>query len=105
MKNMLLPLKRNVAVTLILHTAVVLLIGLICAALSDGFALVFCVLISIVAITVFTIRNICRCVADDYSMRAKELEAASLNLAAMALALQEQKKELDRCVVFLSQFK
>ncbi len=104
MKNMLLPLKRNVAVTLISHTAVVLLIGLLCAALSDGFALVFCILISIVAITAFTFRNICRCVAEDFEQRAKDLEKGVACLEAMSADLQRQVKELERRAVFLHQY-
>ncbi|MDR1705766.1 MAG: hypothetical protein LBS19_13930 [Clostridiales bacterium] len=74
MKKILLQLKRNVAVTLSLHTAVVLMIGLLCAALSGELARIVGVVVSIVAITVFTIKNICRYVSEDFEERAKDLD-------------------------------
>ncbi len=104
MRNLLIPLKRNVAVTLILHTAVVLLIGLLCTALSDELALVICVSLSVTAITAFTFRNICRCVTEDFEQRAKDLEKGTAYLEKISTALQGQVKELERRAVFLHQY-
>ncbi len=104
MRKSFTSLKRNIASSLILHTVIVFLLATIGATLSGKLSLIISAVVAAAAITIYTIRNICRCVAEDYSERAKEFESVSSSLEETSSILRAQKKELERCVVNLSRY-
>lgn len=104
MKISLFSMKHNVAANLILHTVVVFLIAITGASMPGRFTPIACIIISAVALTLFTIKNICRCVTEDFVKKAKAFEEVSSSLEAMSTVLRVQEKELERCAAFLFQY-
>ena len=99
MKKSFFPLRRNVAMIIFFHTAIVLLVALICEALPNEYALITGGgVVFTVVMAIFTARNICRCIIEDFEQRTKDFEMVSSSLQKTSSLLRVQKKELARCV-------
>jgi hypothetical protein len=92
--------KHTVTVSLLFHTAILFLIAIVM--IYGGMqlrnpALIAALAVIAVAITVFTIRNIMRCVAENFEAVSSDLKTTADDLAA-------QKKELKLYADSLSRY-